>query len=146
MVNVYNDAMHSSVYRRQEARPFALAVRLLLMIAVVGVLIAGSSGTRSLPPGETLTVWINILFFVALGAADELVLGPVLDRLPLARAAALIGETLALGWFFSPGREKPATKLLFFVHLGPFFLAVFGGALCVLVARLWLSHRAGKRL
>ncbi len=36
VVNVYNGAMHSSVYRRQEVRPFALAVRLLLMIAVVG--------------------------------------------------------------------------------------------------------------
>jgi len=30
--------MHSSVYRRQDARPFALAVRLLLMIAVVGAI------------------------------------------------------------------------------------------------------------
>ncbi len=105
------------------------------MAAIVAALVAGSSWTRRLPPGQTLTVWVNLLFFVALGSADELVLAPVLDGLPLGRAAALVAETLVLGWFFSPGREKPASKLLFFVHLGPFFLAVFGGALCAFLVR-----------
>jgi hypothetical protein len=113
----------------------ALGARLTLMAAIVGALVAGSSWTRRLPPGQPLTVWVNLLFFVALGSADELVLAPVLDGLPLGRAAAVVAETLVLGWFFSPGREKPASKLLFFVHLGPFFLAVFGGALCALLVR-----------
>lgn len=107
--------------------------RLVLMGSIVGGLIAGSSWTRRLPPGRSLTIWINLLFFVALGISDELVLAPKLDRLPVGRAAALIAETLVLGWFFSPGRDKPASKMLFFAHIGPFFLAVCGGALCVLL-------------
>ena len=114
----------------------SLVARLLIMVAIVLALIAGSSGTRKLPPGQTLTIWINLFFFVVLGSADEAVLGPVLNRWPLARAAALIGETLTLGWFFSPGREKPASKVLFFAHIGPFFVAVFGGALTVTLLRL----------
>lgn len=99
------------------------------MAGLVVALIAGSSGTRKLPPGRRLTIWVNTLFFLALGVADETLLAPVLNAWPLLRAAALTGETLALGWFFSPGATKPASKLLFFVHIGPFFLAVFGGAL-----------------
>jgi hypothetical protein len=117
-----------------------LARRLSIMASIVGGLIAGSSWTRRLPPGRSLTIWINILFFVALGIADELVLAPELNRLPLARAAALVTETLVLGWFFSPGRDKPASKTLFFVHIGPFFLAVFGGTLCALLLQ-WQRSR-----
>jgi hypothetical protein len=114
---------------------------LLLMVALVGALIVGSVGTRRLPPGQALTIWINILYFVVLGVGDEWLLAPVLNRWPLARAAALIGETLALGWFFSPGREKPAPKFLFFAHLGPFFLAVFGGAIGFALLRQWRGRR-----
>ena len=71
-----------------------------------------------------------------------LVLAPVLNRWPLFRAVALTGETLSLGWFFSPGETKPASRKLFFVHIGPFFLAVFGGALGVGALRRWRSHPA----
>jgi hypothetical protein len=143
--DVYNGAMDSVISENNnDRRSFAVAVRLLLMIAIVGALIVASGPTRALPAGEPLTVWINILFFVALGAADELILGPVLNRLPLARAAALIAETLALGWFFSPGRENPASKLLFFVHIGPFFVAVFAGAICALLLRRWRGRDTGK--
>jgi hypothetical protein len=120
----------------------SLPARLLLMIGLVFGLILGSSGTRKLPPGQRLTIWLNILFFVALGAADEIVLAPLLDRWPLFRAVALTGETLTLGWFFSPGETKPASKTLFFVHIGPFFLAVFAGALSVVTLRHWRVHPA----
>jgi hypothetical protein len=117
-----------------------LGARLIVMGSIVGGLIAGSSWTRRLPPGRSLTIWVNILFFVALGIADELVLAPELNRLPLGRAAALVTETLVLGWFFSPGRDKPASKMLFFAHIGPFFLAVFGGTLCALLLQWQRSH------
>ena len=127
---------------RRVARRFSLPVRLLVMLAVVAALIVGSTWTRRLPPGRTLTIWVNILYFVVLGVADEVVLGPVLDRWPLGRAAALIGETLALGWFFAPGRLTPASKTLFFAHIAPFFVAVFGGAFCALVVRRWRSRQA----
>ncbi len=112
------------------------------MASLVVALIVSSSGTRKLPPGQRLTIWINILFFLALGAADEAVLAPVLDGWPLLRAAALTGETLTLGWFFSPGAVKPASKMLFFVHIGPFFLAVFGGALGAVALRHWRARTA----
>ena len=105
------------------------------MVALVGALITGSTWTRRWPAGQALTVWVNILYFVVLGAADEWLLAPVLDRWPLGRAAMLAGETLALGWFFAPGRVNPASKMLFFAHVGPFFLAVFGGALSVALIR-----------
>jgi hypothetical protein len=49
-------------------------------------------------------------------------------------------ETLALGWFFSPGAVNPVTKFLFFTHIAPFFVAVFGGALLVALIRR-LSRR-----
>ena len=120
----------------------SLPLRLLGIAVSLAALIAGSSRTRRLPPGQTLTVTLNTLFFVALGAADEWLLAPVLDRRPLARAVALTGETLALGWFFSPGGAKPASKMLFYVHIGPFFLAVFSGALGVALLRGWRSHAA----
>lgn len=116
--------------------------RLMIMGSVVGGLIAGSSWTRRLPAGQSLTIWINILFFVALGAADELILGPELNHLPLGRAGALVAETLVLGWFFAPGRDKPASKTLFFVHIGPFFLAVFVGTLCALLVQRQRSRMA----
>jgi hypothetical protein len=123
-------------------RNLSLPLRLLGMAVSVVALIAGSSRTRRMPPGQKLTVSVNTLFFVALGAADEWLLAPVLDEQPLARAAALTGETLALGWFFSPGGAKPASRMLFYVHVGPFFLAVFSGALGVALARGWRSHAA----
>ena len=134
--------MELSVNKQTASRSFPLAARLLLMVALVAVLIVGSRETRKLPAGQTLTIWVNILYFVALGAADEWLLAPALNRWPLARAAALIGETLALGWFFSPGQERPASKVLFFAHLGPFFVAVFGGALAVTLLRYWRSRQA----
>ena len=136
--------MQTPTLRTHEMRPAAIvAARLLLMAALVVVLVAVSAWTRRWPPGQTLTISVNILFFVALGAADEWLLAPVLNRLPLARAAALIGETLALGWFFSPGRIRPASRMLFFVHLLPFFAAVFAGALLVLLLRFWRA-RGGR--
>ena len=134
--------MHIPIADKRQSRTFPLAVRLLLMLMLVGALIAGSTWTRRLPPGQAITIWVNILYFVVLGVADEWILAPVLNRWPLGRAAMLIGETLALGWFFAPGRVKPASKMLFFAHLGPFFLAVFGGALCVVLVRRWQSRQA----
>lgn len=122
-----------------ETRPFAVVARLLVMAAVVLALVTGSTGTRKLPPGQRRTIWLNLLFFVTLGAADEITLAAALNRWPLARASALIGETLALGWFFSPGKEKPASKFLFYVHLGPFFLAVLGGAVSTAFVRFLRS-------
>ena len=115
----------------------SLSTRLAVMVLLVAGLVGASARTRRLPPGQPLTVWVNLLFFVLLGAADEWLLGQALDRWPLARASTLAGETLVLGWFFSPGREKPASKTLFFAHIGPFFAAVFGGALSVTLVRRW---------
>jgi hypothetical protein len=136
-LGVYNGEMQASISETTSLNRAGLGARLLLMASVLGALILGSSWTRQLPPGQKLTIWINILFFVALGAADELVLAPELNQLPVGRAAALTAETLVLGWFFSPGREQPASKTLFFVHIVPFFLAVFGG---VLGAMLFRQH------
>ena len=139
---MYNKNMQTTLPDRLSPHPRSLPARLLLMIGLVCALILGSSGTRKLPPGERLMIWINLLFFVALGAADEVVLAPVLDRWPLFRAVALACETLSLGWFFSPGETKPASKTLFYVHVGPFFLAVFGGALGVATLRWWRGRPA----
>lgn len=116
-----------------------LGLRLLIMLGVLGLLIAASAWPRSWQPGLAVTVWVNILFFVVLGAADQFVLAPVLDRYPLARTACIVLETLLFGWFFAPGRLKPASKILFFAHIGPFFAAVLGGALLVLLLQWW--HR-----
>ena len=113
----------------------SIAQRALLMAGVVAALIGGSSQTRKLPPGQRLTIWINVMFFVALGAADEWLLAPVLNERPLLRAEGLVSETLVLGWFFSPGRDKPASKTLFYVHIAPFFVAVFGGVSAVTLVR-----------
>ena len=107
---------------------------------VVAGLILGSSRTRRLPPGERRTVLVNILFFVALGMVDDVVLGPVLARNPLARASVLVTETLTLGWFFSPGVAKPASRKLFYVHIAPFFGAVLGGAACANLLRHWRTQ------
>ena len=139
---MYNDNMQTTLPDRLSPHLRSLPARLLLMSGLVGALILGSSGTRKLPPGQRLTIWINLLFFVALGAADEIVLAPLLDRWPLFRMVALTGETLTLGWFFSPGEKKPASKTLFYVHIGPFFLAVFGGALGVVTLRWWRGRAA----
>ncbi len=109
------------------------------MAGVVATLVVVSTPLRSLEP-VSLRIATNILLFVALGVLDELVLAPVLDRWPLARAAVLVIETLALGWFFSPGAVRPAPKFLFYAHLVPFFVAVFGGA-AVTAAGKWLKAR-----
>jgi hypothetical protein len=98
-----------------------------------------STPLRSIEPLQ-LRIITNILFFVALGIADEWFVAPVLNRWPLARAGVLVVETLALGWFFSPGAVNPVTKFLFFTHIAPFFVAVFGGALLVALIRR-LSRR-----
>ena len=116
------------------------ALRIVAMLGVVALLIALSIPSRQMPVGRSATILINILFFIALGVADQLLIAPVLDRIPLARAAFLVLSTLALGWFFSPGRVTPASKILFFVHILPFFAAVFGGALAVIATR-WLLQR-----
>src|SRR5919202_4553898 len=139
---MYNDNMQMTFPDRLSPKIWSLPARLLLMLGLVCALILGSSGTRKLPPGQQLTIWINILFFVALGAADEIVLAPLLDRWPIFRMVALTGETLTLGWFFSPGEKKPASKALFYVHIGPFFLAVFGGSLGVVTLRRWRGRLA----
>lgn len=124
------------ILKSTEPKP-SLFQRVLLMSGVVAALIGGSSQTRKLPPGRRLTIWINLLFFVVLGAADEYLLAPSLVQQPLLRSGALAGETLALGWFFSPGRDKPASRPLFYVHIVPFFLAVLGGASAVALVRHW---------
>ncbi len=110
------------------------------MLMVVAGLILGSSRTRRLPPGKRSTVLINLLFFVVLGVANEVVMGDILAPLPLARSASLVSETLALGWFFSPGATKPASRTLFYVHIAPFFAAVLGGAVATQVVRGWRAR------
>src|SRR3712207_2549959 len=80
----------------------AVAGRIALMAVVVVLLVLVSAPLRTLEPLQ-LRIATNILFFVALGAVDQWFVAPVLNHWPLARAAVLIGETLALGWFFSPG-------------------------------------------
>lgn len=114
-------------------------LRIVAIAAIVAALIILSTPLRTIEPLQ-LRIATNILFFVALGIADEWLLGRLLNRWPLARAALLVIETLALGWFFSPGAVRPAPKFLFYTHIAPFFAAVFGGALLVIVAR-WLGAR-----
>lgn len=108
--------------------------RLALLAGLVAAFILLSTPLRSLEPLQ-LRIATNILFFIALGMADEWLVAPVLNRWPLARAVVLVVETLALGWFFSPGAANPASKFLFFTHIGPFFAAVFGGALIMALLR-----------
>lgn len=108
------------------------------MAGLVALLVGLSTPLRTINPVQ-LRIATNILFFVALGAADQWLVAPVLNRWPLARAAGLIGSTLALGWFFSPGRVNPAPRFLFYTHLLPFFGAVFAGA--VLVALVQRQRR-----
>ncbi len=60
------------------------------MLMVVAGLILGSSRTRRLPPGKRSTVLINLLFFVVLGVANEVVMGDILAPMPLARVASLV--------------------------------------------------------
>lgn len=103
------------------------ALRLLLMVGLVVGLVVLSEPLRSINPLQ-LRIATNILFFVGLGMADQWLLAPLLNRIPLLRAAMIIAETLALGWFFSPANGP---KFLFFTHVAPFFVAVFGGALLV---------------
>ena len=117
----------------------AVAARLALMALAVVALAVISTPFRSLEPLQ-LRIVTNIIFFIVIGALDEWLVAPALNRWPLARAAVLIVETLALGWFFSPGAVRPASKFLFFTHIAPFFVAVFGGALVVTLAR-WLRRR-----
>jgi hypothetical protein len=114
--------------------PGAVLGRLLLMAALVVVFVLVSTPLRTINPLQ-LRIATNILFFVALGAADQWFVAPVLNRWPLARAAVLIAETLALGWFFSPGRVNPTYRFLFYTHILPFFAAVFAGALLVMVVQ-----------
>lgn len=124
------------------SRPAGLPIvlgRLALMAGIVVILVLVSAPLRTINPLQ-LRIATNILFFIVLGMADEWLLAPVLHRWPLARTAALVVETLALGWFFSPGATRPASKFLFFTHIAPFFVAVFGGALLVILVR-WLRHR-----
>lgn len=114
----------------------ALLGRLALLAAAVATLALISTPLRTLEPLQ-LRIATNIVFFIVLGALDEWLLAPVLNRWPLARAAVLIAGTLALGWFFSPGAVRPAPKFLFFTHIAPFFVAVFSGALLVTLVRWW---------
>ncbi len=111
--------------------PFGAVIgRVALIAGLVALLVVLSTPLRTIEPLQ-LRIATNILFFVALGAADQWLVAPVLNRWPLARAAVLIGGTLALGWFFSPGSVNPAPKFLFYTHILPFFGAVFVGALLV---------------
>ncbi len=119
---------HSST---QPSPPLGAVIgRVALIAGLVALLVVVSTPLRTIEPLQ-LRIATNILFFVALGAADQWLVAPVLNRWPLARAAVLIGETLALGWFFSPGSVNPAPKFLFYTHILPFFGAVFAGALLV---------------
>jgi hypothetical protein len=106
----------------------AVLARLALMAGLVLLLVVLSTPLRTISPLQ-LRIATNILFFVALGVADQWFVAPVINRWPLARAGVLIAETLALGWFFSPGRLAPAPRWLFYTHILPFFGAVFVGAL-----------------
>lgn len=110
------------------------------MVVVVGALVVLSTPLRTINPLQ-LRIATNILFFIALGMADEWLVAPVLNRWPLLRTAVLVTETLVLGWFFSPGRVNPVHKFLFFTHIAPFFAAVFGGALLMIGFRWWLTRR-----
>ncbi len=127
--------------RRPATTAVQVAGRLAIMAALVAVFVVVSTPLRSLQPLQ-LRITTNIVFFVLLGIADQLILAPILDRFALGRAAALVLETLAFGWFFSPGGDKPASKILFFVHLLPFFAAVFGGALLVMIIQWWRGRAA----
>lgn len=119
---------HSPVSRTP---PWGVVVgRVALIAGLVALFVLVSTPLRTLEPLQ-LRIATNILFFVALGAADQWLVAPVLNRWPLARAAVLIAETLALGWFFSPGSVNPTSKFLFYTHIMPFFGAVFVGALVV---------------
>lgn len=111
------------------------------MVVIVVALIVLSTPLRTINPLQ-LRIATNILFFVALGMADEWLLAPVLNRWPLARTIVLVTETLLLGWFFAPGRVNPVHKFLFFTHIGPFFVAVFLGAL-LLAGFRWRQSRQG---
>lgn len=121
--------------------PATIAGRLALIGVAVVALVLLSTPLRTIEPLQ-LRIATNIAFFIVLGMLDEWLLAPVLNRWPLLRAAVLVAETLALGWFFSPGRVTPTSKFLFYTHLGPFFVAVFGGALVVALARWWRSRSA----
>lgn len=110
--------------------------RIGLMAAIVAVLALISTPLRSIDPLQ-LRIATNILFFAALGMLDEWLLAPALNRWPLLRTIVLVIETLVLGWFFSPGRVNPASRFLFYTHIAPFFVAVFGGALLMLAIRFW---------
>lgn len=112
----------------------AVLARVALLAALIGAFVLLSTPLRTLEPLQ-LRITTNILFFVALGVADELLLAPVLNRWPLVRAAVLVAATLALGWFFAPGAVRPAPKFLFYTHIAPFFVAVFGGAAATAIFR-----------
>lgn len=137
----YDSRMATSTQTTARATPALphVLLRLAGIAALVIAFIVLSTPLRSIEPLQ-LRIATNILFFVALGIADEWLLAPVINRWPLLRAAALVIETLALGWFFSPGALRPASKFLFFTHIAPFFVAVFGGALLVVAARSWRSR------
>lgn len=137
----YDSRMATSTQTTARATPalFHVLLRLAGIAALVIAFIVLSTPLRSIEPLQ-LRIVTNILFFVALGIADEWLLAPVINRWPLLRAAVLVIETLALGWFFSPGALRPASKFLFFTHIAPFFVAVFGGALLVAAARSWRSR------
>jgi hypothetical protein len=117
------------------ATPARMLARLALMAAIVVALVIASAPLRQIYPLE-LRIASNLLFFVALGSADEWLLAPILDGWPLARMSVLITTTLALGWYFSP---QVGTKYLMYTHVAPFFVAVIGGAL---VTRLILRRRS----
>ncbi len=129
--------MISNNQSASDITPLSFAKRFAIMVAVVAGLIAGSSPTRSLPPGKRSTVLINLLFFVVLGVANETAWGEYLAYYPLVRISSLVAETLLLGWFFSPGASKPASRMLFYVHVGPFFATVLGGAAATRLYRCW---------
>ena len=128
----------TSLNRTRPALPSVL-LRLALVAGSVALLALLSTPLRSINPVQ-LRIATNIVFFIVLGMLDEWLLAPVLNRWPLARTAALVGETLALGWFFSPGAARPASKFLFYTHITPFFVAVLGGALLVGLVRWWRAR------
>ncbi len=111
-----------------------VVLRIVLMAGLVVLFVLVSTPLRAIDPLQ-LRIATNILFFVGLGAADQWLAAPVLNRWPLARVAVIVAATLALGWFFSPGRVSPAPKFLFYTHIVPFFVAVLFGALVVLLVR-----------
>ena len=121
--------------------PALILGRLAIMALVVVALVALSAPLRTINPLQ-LRIATNILFFILLGVADEWLLAPLINRWPLLRTALLVVETLALGWFFSPGAVNPASKFLFYTHIAPFFVAVLGGALAVSLVRTLRGRRA----